>query len=165
MKNLGLLGALVLLVLGAGGIFVLNPPHHKCDLQRVQFQKSQMGFLFRAKGERQSRARVLLDICKKNPSPGGCYSFFKNLRSFLEDATIAGSGCVTHLGKIKAFEAFLYQSLRLFENIHQNTAWLSASDQHLFCELVLLWQKSQPPKKWSTSNKGSKKPLKSYCIN
>lgn len=136
------------IILGLVALLIYDPPKTICDSQLSVFVQSQGGFLFSSNKNGISRQAIIskeLQNCRNSAGPGGCFVLFEKLRKLVVDLENIPSQCAADAGELRAINAAIWESLRLFVQLAwgeqppaaytQRYGWLDSGDVALFCGL------------------------------
>lgn len=150
------------LAVGLLVIFLMNPPHTKCDSQFEIFQKAQTPFLYKDPAKKFMDETVLqssMKICKDRNLPGSCFQFFEGLRFLTKDIQTISYDCRSEVLAKPEVASSIWQSLGfIFELAWGKTApqsyldkmgWLDTVHVNVFCELQSLAKESFSEEEWA----------------
>lgn len=140
---------LIVAVVGVGLIMgltlLLNPPRTLCDEQLDQLKVLNKAF-FQPQGAKVAKvpAEDMLEHCKIDNGPGGCFDWFLNVRKLVETLERYPRECRIHAAEDEAIKAWLMRALSLFVQIAwgdgkvsaysvRRQGWLDTADFRLYC--------------------------------
>lgn len=152
------------LAIGLVLIFVLNPPHTKCDSQYEIFQSSQTPFLFKDPTKKFMEESVLqssMMVCKNKNASGACFQYFEGLRFLIKDIQTISLECRSKILSKSEVSIALWQSLGfIFEiawgpsggpqNYLDKLGWLDNVHASVFCDLQALIKESFSEGEWTS---------------
>ncbi len=130
-------------------LIVLNdPPRTVCDSQLQVFAESQKRFLYPSEkngvGLRPEFDKGI-ELCKREPTPGGCSEFFEKIKKMTEDIENLPRSCAENAAATAEIQRGLWLSIDLMVRLAwgekppltyaQRNGWLDMADVALFCRL------------------------------
>jgi hypothetical protein len=144
-------------------IFIIKPPHTKCDSQYEIFQKSEIPFLYKDPTKKfmdENQLTTSMNKCKETSQPGSCFQFFEGLKFLIKDIQTISFECRAGILSKSEISTSLWQSLQLiFETAWGKTApasyldklgWLDNVHVSIFCDLQALMKESFSEDEWTT---------------
>lgn len=143
------------LALGLFLIFMLNPPHTKCDSQFEIFQKAQTPFLYKDPAKKfmdETQMQTSVAVCKDRNLPGSCFQFFEGLRLLTKDIKTISYECRSQILSRSEVSSSIWLGLgTIFELAWGKTppqsyldkmGWLDNLHTSVFCDLQALAKES-----------------------
>ena len=131
----------VLLVVGVLLVVLYNPPQSVCHLQLQAYKDKYNSFLFK----KDSSFNVSVEDCKKNNTPGGCYTLFSHVHKLIQSFRTVDSRCHADLTRTPEIKKSLFDAYKLFvaiswgegptDSLSNPLAWLSRNDVRTFCQV------------------------------
>ena len=136
-------------LVGVGLIMALTllatPPRTWCDDQLDQFKVLNKAF-FQPQGAKVAKVPAIdmLEQCKVDNGPGGCFDWFLNVRKFVESLERLPKECRAKVSQDEAVKGWLMRAVTLFVQIAwgdgrastysvRKQGWLDAADFRLYC--------------------------------
>ncbi len=136
------------IVIGLLFIVLNDPPRTVCDSQLQVFAESQKRFLYPS----EKNGVVLrpefdrhLEMCKREPTPGGCSAFFEKIKKMTEDIENIPRNCGASAAAASEIKRGLWTSIDLMVRLAwgekppltytQRNGWFDMADVALFCRL------------------------------
>jgi hypothetical protein len=151
------------LAVGLVIIFLIKPPHTKCDSQFEIFQKAETPFLYKdptKKFMEETQVQTSMNACKQTNSPGSCFQFFEGLKFLIKDIQTISYDCRPGILSKSEISTALWQSLEfIFEiawgknppaNYLDKLGWLDNVHVSVFCDLQALMKESFSEDEWTT---------------
>lgn len=149
------------LAVGLLFIFIMNPPHTKCDSQFEIFQKAQTPFLYKDAEKKFMDETVLqssMKNCKDRNLPGSCFQFFEGLRILIKDLKTVSYDCRSEVLSKSEVTNSIWQSLGFIFEIAwgvqpptsylDKMGWLDSVHVSVFCELQSFAKEGYPVSDW-----------------
>lgn len=149
------------LALGLFLIFVMNPPHTKCDAQFEIFKNSQTPFLFKDPQKKfmdETQLQTTMAVCKDRNMPGSCFRFFEGLKLLVKDIKTISYDCRPKILSKSEVSSSLWQSLGfIFElawgknppqSYLDKMGWLDSLHVNVLCDLQALVKESFSEADW-----------------
>lgn len=139
----------VVLLVGVGLLFVLQPQHSICQTEATSFQANQAGNLYPRKEKKKEFPPVIRrarEQCMIGNSVGACMDYFQALRRILDDLDHLNlQQCASYLNRVPELEAAVAGGLGLMIRLawgddpppptEGRFGFMEASEIQLFCRL------------------------------
>lgn len=149
------------LALGLFLIFLLNPPHTKCDSQFEIFQKAETPFLYKDPAKKfveEPEWQTSLAICKTKALPGACFPFFEGLRYLIKDIKTISYDCRADILSKTEVSKGIWESLGAIFSLAwgdkppmsylDKMGWLDLVHKNIFCDLQALTKENFSQGEW-----------------
>lgn len=139
--------AIIAIALGFFLIVMFNPPRTACHEQLDLFMQSQKSFLSPSSEKlKRSAMEDMVDLCKSDNGPGGCFDLFLNFRSMVDGLERIPKHCAEVVSADEKLKKVVFRSLTLFAQIawgdsdsgvyvSRKHGWLDAADFRLYCRM------------------------------
>ncbi len=151
----------IVLAFGTLFMFVLNPPHTKCDSQLNLFKEQYKGILYLDRKKpymKTTEFKRVYEICRQGNTAGSCGSLYSVLSDLDRNLKAVSPECKEDVFSEKAVDSAIYETLYLFvamawgnkppESYLDRSSWLDRSYLHLFCQLKDLAILARGKEKW-----------------
>lgn len=111
---------ILVLLLGIGSFFYLNPPHTVCDTEFETFIRSQRGVIFPSQVKKRKIPPLLTkarNLCREGNSSGACYEYFKALRGMSRGILDSSSECRLQIYENPEIQKTLKNGMQLIVNL------------------------------------------------
>lgn len=146
----------LVILLGVGTIYLLNPPKTECDIQMEQL-KLDMGGVFLPKKVKSivnpSRISAYENDCRQGNSAGACLDYFSELKKLVLSIEKNNRTCLKEALEISEVHRALQVAMDIMVRIawdgkkpntlEEGLNWFTESDRYLFCIMKNLYLKAQ----------------------